>query len=264
MENELTQEPTINPVAAPVEDKQAEILSKALREYEQEFNSTTKHTETGASTTATPTPTDGVPVVESSNKKSLASLVKGKYAVNLIDLLVPSALVFIVNVIGYKLSKDKLKLDKEERETLTPFVDDFLGSIEFNLSNPTHNLLLALGIVYGSKVIDAVPTIKKAVKNNSTTPEDIQEEREPIEQREDVPSIVLFEQEYNAEVTRIMEEKQKGTLGARKWLADHEPQKIKFLMSKYGVTDDKYLLYSNIYKKEKQAAADADKYQIKL
>jgi len=237
----------------------ADLIAKALKEYEQEFNQTNKHTgQERPSNVDTSQPTTDTPTVEAgAAKKSLSHLIKGRHAVNLLDLLLPALLVFAINLIGYRVSKEKLKLDKEEKETLTPFVEDFLQAIEIDLNNPYYNLLIGISIVYGAKIVDAVPSIKKG--RSRTEDAEIVQEKE-IEEEQDVPSIVLFEQDYNKEVEKVMQEKQKGTLGARKWLADHEPQKIKFLMSKYGVQDDKYLMYSNIYKKEKEA----NKYGLNL
>lgn len=264
--SEETQQPviateTIPTVDTPVNSQGADLIAKALKEYEQEFNQTNKHTtqEQPSNIEQQPTTATGTPTVEAGTaKKSLTHLIKGKHAVNLLDLLIPALLVFTINLIGYRIGKDKLKLDKEEKETLTPFVEDFLQAIELDMNNPYHNLFIGLGIVYGAKIVDAIPAIKKG--RGRTEDAEVIEERTDITEQQDVPSIVLFEQEYNAEIERVMREKEKGTLGARKWLADHEPQKIKFLMTKYGVQDDKYLMYSNIYKKEKEAA----KYNINL
>ncbi len=255
---EIMRDESIQPdpiLTPPATGGQAELLAKALNEYEKEFSNTTKHTETGAATNVdTSTTAPGTTTVETGTaKKSLSHLVKGKHAVNLLDLLLPALLVYTINLIGYRVSKDKLKLDKEEKETLTPFVEDWLQAIEIDMNNPHYNLLIGISIVYGSKIVDALPNIKKG-RTGKTEDAVVVEEREDITEQADVPSIVLFEQEYNKEVEKVMQDKQKGTLGARKWLADHEPQKIKFLMTKHGVQDDKYLLYSNIYKKEKEAA----------
>jgi len=254
MRDETIQPDPVQP--APANNGQADLLAKALREYEQEFSTTTKHTETGAATnidTSTPAPGTAPTVETGTAKKSLSHLVKGKHAVNLLDTILPAVLVFTINLIGYRVTKDKLKLDKEEKETLTPFVEDWLQAIEIDMNNPHYNLLIGISIVYGSKIIDALPSMKKGRGAKTEDVEHI-EERETAIDMQEVPSIVLFEQDYNKEVNKVMEEKQKGTLGARKWLADHEPQKIKFLMTKYGVQDDKYLMYSNIYKKEKEAS----------
>jgi len=95
-------------------------------------------------------------------------VVTGKTAVNVADFIIPALFAFLAKTAGYELDKKALKLTREDRELLEPATQDYLNSIDLRLS-PLQALLVAISVVYGSKVVEILPTlkeVKKPVKND--------------------------------------------------------------------------------------------------
>lgn len=97
----------------------------------------------------------------------LGSVVSGKMAVDLMDVLFPSLVVYVVAMIGYNLPKGRLQLTAKEKEILNPAFQNYLDSINVNFNNPLYNLLFVLGSVYAAKTIDLISSndIKKSEKS---------------------------------------------------------------------------------------------------
>jgi hypothetical protein len=78
----------------------------------------------------------------------------GKFATTLLDMLLPACIIFFARQAGYITKKEALKLNKEEKETLAPAFENYLNSININFDKPIYQLLIVLGLVYGSKFME--------------------------------------------------------------------------------------------------------------
>lgn len=92
---------------------------------------------------------------------TLGKVLPGETAVTLLDTLLPSLIVLLIDQVGYKADKKGFQLTKDERSVVAPALTEYLNSINVDFDNPLHNLLFVLGIVYGSKAIDVLPNLKK-------------------------------------------------------------------------------------------------------
>lgn len=103
---------------------------------------------------------------------NVGSLVGGKFAVDLIDLVFPAAIVLVVDLIGYELDKKGISLTEKEKNIINPAMQDYLNSINVNLNNPLSNLLLVIGTVYGMKIIELIPKMEKKKAKPKPIPKD--------------------------------------------------------------------------------------------
>jgi len=94
----------------------------------------------------------------------LGKFVKSKFVLLVLDLVLPVAIAKISTVVGYRINKQWLKLTKEDREILDEPLQDFLNYIKFNPKNPTWLLLLAVSMVYGTKLIEISEKAEKIKK----------------------------------------------------------------------------------------------------
>ena len=91
----------------------------------------------------------------------LGKVISGKNAVAMINIFIPSFVVFAFRRFGYTTTKPQWKLNKEEQETLNPVVQDCLDYIVINFDNPFYALAFVASMVYGAKAMDAIPDLKK-------------------------------------------------------------------------------------------------------
>lgn len=98
---------------------------------------------------------------ELKGKVSLGKVLSGKSAVNLVNIFLPSFIVLALNKFGYSSNKGQFKLTNEEKETLTPVVQDCLNNIQVDFENPWYTLMFVASMIYGAKIMDALPDIKK-------------------------------------------------------------------------------------------------------
>jgi hypothetical protein len=92
---------------------------------------------------------------------TLGKVISGKTTVKLINIFIPSFIVFALQKFGYSAQKSQLKLTKEEEEILSPVVQDCLDYISINFDNPFYALAFVASMIYGSKVMDVIPDLKK-------------------------------------------------------------------------------------------------------
>jgi hypothetical protein len=85
---------------------------------------------------------------------SLGGMVQGRWAVELVDSLIPSLLVLGLASLGTKLRKTELQLSEKEKDVLTPIMQQCLDSIMLNFSSPWHALAITVGVMYGSKAAE--------------------------------------------------------------------------------------------------------------
>lgn len=100
-------------------------------------------------------------------KVVLGKVISGKAAVSLVNIFIPSFIVFALNRFGYNAQKAQLKLTSEEKEILAPVVQDCLDYVEINFENPFYALGFVATMIYGSKIFDIVPDLQK-IKNDIT------------------------------------------------------------------------------------------------
>jgi len=96
-----------------------------------------------------------------SGKIKLGKVISGKNAVAMINIFIPSFVVFAFRRAGYSTSKPEWKLNKEEQETMTPVVQQCLDYIIINFDNPFYALAFVAVMIYGSKAMDAIPELSK-------------------------------------------------------------------------------------------------------
>lgn len=139
---------------------------------------TAEHAKTSFIPTASDAPNDptqpigGAPIPTTQQGIKLGSTVSGKFAVDMSDIVIPALLVWLISMIGYGIDKKQLSLSAKEKETLTPLVQAYLDSINVNFNNPLNNLLFGIAMVYGSKIMEIIPTAQKLEKKGKPNPKE--------------------------------------------------------------------------------------------
>jgi hypothetical protein len=132
-----------------------------------------------------------------------------KFAVKLINLLIPAVLCFIISKMGYSLSKDSLKLNAEERELVEPALQDVLNDIVINFDSPYVNLALVLGVVYTAKLGDVFDQIKKKEPDKKETAKVVDMIVEAAAKKK--PSFdELYESRYQELIKEIQAQRKRG------------------------------------------------------
>lgn len=99
----------------------------------------------------------------SGHKTKAGDLVSGTFAVGIMDKLIPAVVVIGGRQLGYDINSKDLSLTASEKETIAQPMQDFLDSVNINFDNPLYNLLFVVSVIYGSKIIDIAPDIRKTV-----------------------------------------------------------------------------------------------------
>lgn len=144
----------------------------------------------------------------------LGNSLSGKFAVDMMDSLLPSLAVLLVGWIGYKMKKVDLQLSADEKKVIIPPMQDYLNSININFNSPLGNLCFALLTVYGSKVVDALPNVEKVNKKKVEAVKTVTKTKEPSQ-----------ELTYEEEIAAIMKTRKKGRTDAVKWYNSNKKQK---------------------------------------
>jgi hypothetical protein len=235
-------------------DKVEEKVTNKPRSIDSEFNETNQHTK---QTQETGTNTDNTDNSENTAKKNdiindtnanvkknrLGKLMGGSFAVDLVDMLLPSLVILLMRYLGFAMEKKDIQLSKSEKETLSPAVQDCLDDINIDFNNPWVNLSIMLGIVYGSKMIDKGTSIKKIDKSKPKEEKKSMAEavasavNESGEQGEEVSDMAKFEIDYGKLVDEVRLSRKRGVGDAKQYLADNYPEKIKAIAKKHGITE---------------------------
>lgn len=85
---------------------------------------------------------------------NLGSIVQGEWAVNIMDALLPAALVAGFYAFKIKVRKSELQLTEKEKQTVAPVMQKCMDSILLNFNNPWNALAWTLGGIYGGKLIE--------------------------------------------------------------------------------------------------------------
>jgi len=94
-------------------------------------------------------------------KVTLGKVISGKATVNIINMFIPSFIVFALGKFGYNANKRQFKLTQEEKDIMSPVVQDCLDYIQIDFANPFYALAFVATMIYGSKVFDAIPDLKR-------------------------------------------------------------------------------------------------------
>lgn len=222
------------------------------RSVDNEFDQTNQHTkqtqDTGSNidnTGNTASKSDTDPNVNDTNanvkKNRLGKLMGGSFAVDLVDMILPSLVILLMRYMGYAMDKKDIQLSKSEKETLSPAVQDCLDDINIDFNNPWVNLSIMLGIVYGSKMIDKGVNIKKIDKAKPKEEKKTMSEavaaaaNDAGEDGEETSDLAKFEIDYGKLVDEIRLSRKRGVGDAKQYLADNYPEKIKSIAKKHGI-----------------------------
>lgn len=161
--------------------------------------------------TKEPTQTEQTPI---RGKIVLGKLISGKATVNLVNIFIPSFIVFSLHKLGYDGNKGQFKLTGEEKEILNPVVQDCLNYIEINFDNPFYALAFVATMIYGAKIMDVVPELKKYKEDAEKTIDEIEDldnnkEYTEIEETKPVVKRQYFEIRKRIDSTSIRSEKNK-------------------------------------------------------
>lgn len=85
---------------------------------------------------------------------SLGGMMQGEWAVNIMDALLPAAIVAAFHYMGMKLRKSELQLTASEKATLSPIMQKCLDSVLLNFNNPWNALIITIAAIYGGKVME--------------------------------------------------------------------------------------------------------------
>lgn len=103
------------------------------------------------------------------------NFISGEFATGLMDAIMPPLFVSAAGAIGYQVEKKGLQLSAGEKALISPAMQQYLDSINFNFNNPLYNLLFVTAAVYGTKFIEILPTVKKktAIKKDQEKSKDL-------------------------------------------------------------------------------------------
>jgi len=192
-------------------------------------------------------------------KNSLGKILPAKIALTMADKIIPSLLILILYYLNLQVDKKKLQLTKDEINELIPAVQDCLDAIKIDMDNPFTTLGVMIGIVYGSKIIDAIPEItkkeiKKEFKNiDQKLDSIINDDEEKTSNRE------KFEADYNALVEEIKTKRNRGIKDAKAYIADMFPEKIKRLGEKYKQDVTEELNFVHLTPSQRKQEKEKDK-----
>jgi hypothetical protein len=141
----------------PVNIPAGSAVSASGTVTEAEALAGTKHT-TISSVSASGTPGQPAPgMITGANPSAsvnLGSIVHGEWAVNIMDALLPAAMVAGFYAFNIKLRKSELQLTEKEKQTVAPVMQKCMDNILLNFNNPWNALAWTLGGIYGGKLIE--------------------------------------------------------------------------------------------------------------
>jgi hypothetical protein len=88
------------------------------------------------------------------NNVSLGGIVEGKWAVEIVDALLPAGIVAVCYMMDIKLRKTELQLSQKEKDVLAPIWQKCLDSILLNFGSPWTALAVTMGAIYGGKLME--------------------------------------------------------------------------------------------------------------
>lgn len=183
---------------------------------EEETTETTE--ETKEETTDTPGATPG------KKKVTLGKVISAKATITIINIFIPAFIVFAFAKFGYKVEKKAWKLNPEEREIMSPVIQDCLDYIEIDFSNPFYALAFVSIFIYGGKAFDAIPELKKM--KQSVDDIDVEEPEDEDTEAKEYATIRM-----NIEATTSRKDRIKLIIDA---LIDKDPQNFEEAFKTYS------------------------------
>lgn len=124
---------------------------------QEALNASLKHTEISsisgpAASGASSQP--GAPIGTPGASVSLGGMMQGEWAVNIMDALLPAAMVAGFYAMGLKLRKSELQLTEKEKQTIAPIMQKCLDSVLLNFNNPWNALAITVIAIYGGKLME--------------------------------------------------------------------------------------------------------------
>lgn len=104
---------------------------------------------------------------------ALGGMLSGKVVVDLMDALIPAAIVLLFHRFGIETKKTALQLTQAEKNTLVPIWEACLNSINLNFDSPWQTLAVTVIVIYGGKAgeIGGVSFLdQKAAKTTPAAP----------------------------------------------------------------------------------------------
>lgn len=249
-----------------------------LRSIEKEFSETNQHTKNTLNNgdNTQNEVNEGKEVNDSSEniasdtkKNRLGGVLKANLAINLIDLLIPSLLVLVLNWFSYTIDKKIIQLNKQEKEMLEPALQDVLNEIELDLKNPYITFGVLLAIVYGVKIIDNKESIMKKTPVIVKEKKGVTEAMAAIindtgEEGEETTPLGKFEIDYAKLVDEVRLSRKRGGGDAKEYIAKNYAEKIRQIARKHGVPLSQVqaqLNYVHIVNKRK-GTKDAEEFEL--
>jgi len=173
---------------------------------------------------------------EKKSTAQLGAMLSGKFAVKLIDIAIPVIIVFAIQKIGYVADKRQWKLTPTEKEVLEPAVQDVLDTIDINFDNPYYMLAFVVCFVYGSKIVEALPEMKRIDKR--TLKQKVEEINVTAKDSLSTSPELQYEEAFGQLLKDTIAEKKIGKKKAVQWLLDFSSLKIRELKKSFGLPEN--------------------------
>jgi hypothetical protein len=200
----------------PGADAEDDNLRDELFSSGEHTENVTPETSTSAESNATTGPT------ATPRRKTLTQFTGGKggkFAVKIMDFIMPAILAFTMRRAGYDADKELFQLDKDEKEFAEEMLNDVLDTLYIDFNNPWVQLSIGLGMIYGGKLMDISDKIKRTDKKPTVTKETPPEDVE-----------ALINDEYNETILKRIEklkrEKRRNAAWAKKHLQETGEDKM--------------------------------------
>lgn len=122
-------------------------------------------------------------------KVNVGGMFEGKYAVDMLDALLPALLVVLFKKMNIGVRKTELQLTESEKKTLAPVVQNCLNTIDLDFNNPWIALAVTAGIIYGSKVIEKAGVGWLDKQSTKTTVEKVKEHAKETPSKSNISSL---------------------------------------------------------------------------
>jgi hypothetical protein len=166
---------------------------------------------------------------------SVGELITGEFAVDLMDAILPIAIVTAIHFLGYQLDKRELYLTARDKKVLAKATQRALNAVNVDLKNPFVNLAFVVSVIYGAKIIEQLPNIKKidkkAIEIKAKDISDLRELAKPTDEQ-------LFNDEFDKLADEVIKlGRRKTRSAAKKMLLKENLEAVNTLREKFGLTE---------------------------
>jgi hypothetical protein len=173
--------------------------------------------------------------IEEDNLNKANELISGEFVTDLMDSLLPAIIVTSIHFIGYQVEKKELFLTAKDKKAVSKAMDRALAAIKIDFKNPFVNLSFVLTVIYGAKIIELIPNMKKIDKKKKVIEEMDNKELEELAKPTDEQ---LFEEDFNKLADKVIESgRRKTRAAAKKMLIKENPDSVNVLRTKHGLPD---------------------------